>query len=55
MAYATFSTFALAMFADTLAWSAGFTWYVLAFNMALVSTLMYVPLDMSLDPASVST
>ena len=55
MAYALFWIFALAMFSVTLYLSAGMPWQLKIFFVLIVSTSMYIPIAMSMDPASVST
>jgi hypothetical protein len=55
VAYALFWIFAVALFAWTLSWSAGFPQVANIFLVVAVTACMYIPIAMSMDPASVST
>jgi hypothetical protein len=55
VAYALFWIFAVALFANTLAWSASAPQAGIIFVVIVITVCMYVPIAMSMDPASVST
>jgi hypothetical protein len=55
VAYAIFWIFAVALFVMTLSWSAGMPQAITIVLVIAVTVCMYVPIAMSMDPASVST
>jgi hypothetical protein len=55
VAYALFWIFAVAVFAVTLSWASFLNQATIAFLVVAVTVCMYVPIAMSMDPASVST